>query len=99
MLSSGKLHRSDLSSMKNKSLRYMLKIRGPRIEPWRTLKRISTHELKVWLIFVLCHLLERDEKISFREQYEKPYAWSLATNNSWFKESNAFERSMRIAPR
>ena len=59
----------------------MLKKRGPRIEPCGTPKIISTHELKVLLIFVLCHLLERYEKISFREQYEKPHAWNLATNS------------------
>ena len=36
--------------------------------------------------------------MSLREDISKPFALSLAINRSWEIQSNAFERSIKIAP-
>ena len=40
--------------MKNKSHKKMLNKRGPKIDPWGTLCKISSHELYAEFILVLC---------------------------------------------
>ena len=40
--------------MKNKSRKKMLNKRGPKIDPWGTPNKISSHELYAEFILVLC---------------------------------------------
>ena len=59
MLSSAKLHISDLIWRRNKSLMKMLKSKGPKIDPCGIPAMMSYQELKEQPILVLCLRLFR----------------------------------------
>ena len=56
------------------------------------------HSLEVPLTLTRCFLEFRKLYMKFEAFLVKPYASSLAINSSLFKQSNASERSTKIAP-
>ena len=50
---------------------------GPSIDLWDTRKNISSQELKVWLILVLCFLSARQLYIRFSAERLNPYAFKF----------------------
>ena len=71
---------------------------GSSIDPCGMSDRINFKKLKLFLILThgLCPL--KYDSISFRVLVSKPYSSSFATNKSWDKQLNTFNRSIRGAP-
>ena len=71
---------------------------GPNIDPWGTSKTISIHVLYELFILVLYFLFKKQSWVSLKTGKLKPYVFNFAIKRSWFRQSNALERSVSRAP-
>ena len=63
------------------------------------LNKISSQELKSEFILVLCLRFDRQFFTNLKSAMLNPYAFSLAIKKSCERHSNAFDRSVRSAPK
>lgn len=72
--------------------------KGPRNDPWCTIRNNSVYLLKLLFIFVLFHLSVRSDSINLKDLLVKQYAISFAMSTSQFKVTNAFDKSFKTTP-
>ena len=84
---------------RKRSRKNILNKSGHKMEPWGNRKSKSLHGLKESFILVLCFLLAEQFWIRFNTGRLNPYALSLAIIRSCGRQSKAFERSVRRAPK
>ena len=77
----------------------MFKINGPKMDPCGTPNNISSQELYIALIFVLCFLLNRYLQISLNADTMNSYAFNFVRSSSRGRQSKPFLRSANKAPK
>ena len=68
---------------------FILKSKGPSMDPWGTPNFIFDHVLKDEFILILCLRSNKYLLTKFKESLWKPYAWSFSVNKSCIIQSNA----------
>ena len=97
VLSSAKLHTSDNLITKNKSFMYILKSKGPKIEPWGTPLIISYQELYEEPISFFAHG-EKDNEESMRILSYQFHTIPIWLSRSCGIQSCAFDISIKTVP-